>query len=137
MIGKAAGFLQALEVALRSGIGALEAALGLPEAVEHGELGLGLGFVGEDIDLAYFHAVQFPLRDGHLLDVELLGPGLGVPFGFQIVAKLMEFLGILAREHNGAGAKAVLEGVHADCRFSFGSFGAGRLLSVPAIRLDL
>ena len=123
MIRRAAGFLEALEVLLRAGVGALQAALGLPEAVEHGELGLGSGFVGEDIDLAYFHAVQFPLRDGHLLDVKLLGAGLGLPFSFEVVAKLVELLGVLARQHNGAGAKAVFEGVHANSSFTLGGPG--------------
>jgi hypothetical protein len=77
--------LQALQVALGAGVGALQAALGLPETVEHGELDLGSGIGGEDTELAAFHAVQFPLGDGHLFDIELLGSGLGVPFGFQVV----------------------------------------------------
>ena len=70
---------------------------------------------------------EFPLRDGHLLDVELLGPGFWVPFGFQVVAELVEFLGVFAGQHDGAGAEAVTEGVHANRRFAFGSFWAGRL----------
>ena len=135
--GLAAGVLQTLQLALRSGVGALEAALGLPEPVEHGELGCGLRHVREDGCFPYFHAAQFPLRDRHLLDIELFGPGLGIPFGFEIVAKLIEFLAIFARQHDGAGAKSVTEGVHADSSLTLGSFGASRLLRVASISLEL
>ena len=82
--------------------------------------GLVKGIVLDDL-----HAVELPLGDGHLLDVELLGPGLGLPFGFQVVTKLVEFFSILAGQHNGAGAKAVLEGVHADSSFTLGGPGTG------------
>src|SRR5437016_13004201 len=49
----------------------------------------------------------------------------------------MEILGFLGRQHDGAGAKSVTEGVELGNRFSLGSFGAGRLLCVEAIGLDL
>jgi hypothetical protein len=48
----------------------------------------------------------------------VFGPGLGEPFGFQVVAKLIEFVAILARQQDGAGAETVTEGVHADSRFA-------------------
>jgi hypothetical protein len=129
--------LETLQLALGSGIGALQAALGLPETVEQGELVLGIVGIFEEIYLTYFHANQFPLRDCHLLDVELFGPGLGMPFDFEVVAELSEFLAVFARQHDGAGAKSVTEGVHADSSLSLGSFGAGRLLGVASIRFEL
>src|SRR5579864_4801172 len=127
--GLGARGLQALQFVLRSGKGTLQAALGLPEAVQRGELIAGVG-VFEDVDLNYFHADQLPLGDGHLFDIELLGPGLGAPFGFQIVAKSMEFVGIFARQHDGAGAKSMTEGVHANSRLPLRGLGASRLLRV-------
>jgi hypothetical protein len=99
--------LETLQLSLRSGIGTLQAALGLPQAIEEADL---VGVVLENVDFAYFQARQFPLRDGHLLQIELFGTGAGLPFGFQIVAQLMEFLAILGRQDDGAGAQAVTEG---------------------------
>jgi len=119
--------LHTLQLPLRSGIGALEAALTLPEPIEEGNLSSGAIGFAEDIRLTHFHARQFPLRDRHLLEIELFGPGLGLPFGFEIVAKAMEFLTVFAGQDDGAGAKAVTEGVEADSGLSLGSFGAGRL----------
>jgi hypothetical protein len=72
-----------------------------------------------------------------LFDVKLLGPGLGMPFDFQIVAKLSEFLGVFARQHDGAGAKSVTEGVHANSSLSLGCLGASRFLGVASIGLEL
>ena len=43
----------------------------------------------------------------------------------------------LAREDEGAGAESVTEGVHADSSLSLGSLGAGRLLRVASISLEL
>ena len=78
----------------------------------------------EDAFLGDFDARQFPLRDRHLLDVELFGSGLRLPFGFELIAKLMEVLGFLARQHDGAGAKSVTEGVELAGFFSLGSLWA-------------
>src|SRR6202163_4714401 len=60
-----------------------------------------------------------------------------MPFDFQIVAKLMEFGGIFARQHDGAGAESVTEGVHADSSFTLGGLGASRFLRVASIGLEL
>ena len=65
----------------------------------------------EDAFLGYFDLRQFPLRDGHLLEVEMFGSGLRLPFGLEVIAELMEILGFLGRQHDGAGAKSVTEGV--------------------------
>src|ERR1700680_2460667 len=65
--------LQALQLALRSGIGAFHAALGLPQTVEQRDLALGVGDFLEDMRLADFRAAEFPVRDRHLLDVEPFG----------------------------------------------------------------
>src|SRR5438045_7003926 len=137
VVGLAPRVLKALKLALGSGIGTLKATLGLPETVEQGELILGAIGIFEEIYLAYFHAGQFPLRDRHLFDIELFGPGLGMPFDFEIVAKLSEFLAVLARQHDGAGAKSVTEGVHADSSLTLGSFGASRFLRVAPVGLEL
>ena len=49
-----------------------------------------------------------------------------MPFGLEVVAELLKFLGLLAGQHDGAGAETVTEGVEADGRFSLGSFGTAR-----------
>jgi len=89
------------------------------------------------IRLGLLHAPQFPLRNGHLLHIELFGASEGLPFGFQIVTKLQEFLGVFGRQHDGARAESVTEGVEPDCRFSLRGSGAGRLLRVAPISLYL
>jgi len=79
----------------------------------------------EDAFLGYFDARQFPLRDGHLLEVEMFGSGLRLPFGLEVIAELMEILGFFGRQHDGGGAKSVTEGVHFAGLFSLGSLWAG------------
>ena len=111
--------------------------MSLPETVEQRDLVLGAVGILENINFAHFQADQFPLGNRHLFYVELLSPGLGLPFDFQIVAKLIEFLTIFARQHDGAGAKAMSEGVHANSSLSLGCLGAGRLLRVASISLEL
>ena len=94
---------------------------------EQRDLDFGGGFLGYNAFFGHFDTGEFPLRDGHLLDVELLGPRGGLPFGFQVVAKLLEVVGVFAGQHDGAGAQSVTEGVQLDGCFSLGSLGAGRL----------
>src|SRR5579859_6476000 len=60
-----------------------------------------------------------------------------MPFGFQIVAELMELGGVFARQQDGAGAETVTEGVHAARSLTLGSLGAGRFLRVASIGLEL
>ena len=119
--------METLHLTLRSGIGALQAALRLPEPVEQRDLVFGGCVLREDVYLTHFHAGQFPLGDRHLFDIELLGPALRLPFGFQIITELIEFNAAFAGQDYGAGAKAVSKGVQADGGLSLGSFGAGRL----------
>ena len=64
--------------------------------------GLVKGIVLDDL-----HAVELPLGDGHLLDVELFGGGARAPFEFQVLAKLVKIAAVLAGQHHGFGAKAV------------------------------
>ncbi len=109
----------------------------MPEPVEQGDLCSGGCRILEDGCFAHLHAGQFPLRDSHLFEIEVFGPRLRVPFDLQIVAELIEFLAVLARQHDGAGAKSVTEGVHADSGLSLGSLGASRLLRVTSISLEL
>jgi hypothetical protein len=78
----AARILQTLEITLGSGVGTLQTVLALPEFIDEGDLALRGEFLVEEALLGYFDARQFPLRDRHLLDVELLGPRLWLPFGF-------------------------------------------------------
>ena len=115
---------------MRSRERALQARLRLPEPVQQGDLVFSAELLCQETYFAYFHAPQFPLRDRHLLDVELFGSGLRQPFGLEVIAELMEILGFLGRQHDGAGAKSVTEGVELGNCFSLGSFGAGRLLCV-------
>ncbi len=88
------GGLETLEFSLGFGEGALQAALALGETVEQNGLVRRGGVSIESIRLGGFHANQFPLRDGHLPQVELFRVGLWPPFGFQGVAKLGELLAI-------------------------------------------
>jgi hypothetical protein len=129
--------LKTLQLTMRSGIGALQAVLRLPEPVEKGELGFGGGGFLEDTCLSYLHARQFPLRDRHLLQIELGGPRFGPPFAFEIVAEKVKFLAAFAGEDDGSGAKAVPERVHADSRLALGSPGSGGLERVATVRVDL
>ena len=129
--------LKTLELTLRSGIGAFQTALRLPQPVEEGKLGFGGEGLLEDTGFGHFHARQFPLRDCHLLQIELCRPRLRLPFAFQIVAELVEFLAVFAGQDNGASAKAVPEGVHADGSLTFGSLGASGFERIATIGVDL
>jgi hypothetical protein len=117
--------LKTLQFPLRSGVGALHPGLRLPEPVEQQSLSFGGGVFLENPGFAYFHPRQFPLRDCHLLQIELFGSGSRLPFGFQIVAKLMKFQVVFAWKDDGTGAKAVPQRIQADGGFSRGSLGAG------------
>src|SRR5207248_3001306 len=77
------GFLESLEFPLCSGEGALQAGLRLPEPVQQRDLVFGAELLYQETYLAYLHAPQFPLRDRHLLDIELFGASLRLPFGLQ------------------------------------------------------
>ena len=94
---------------MRSGVGALQAALRLPEPVEERKLGLGGGGFLEDACLTHFHARQFPLRDRHLHQIEPCGPRSGLSFALQIVAESIEFLAVFAGQDDGTGPKAMAE----------------------------
>jgi hypothetical protein len=72
-------------------------------------LGFGAFHPLEDRGLGYFHTGELPLRDRHLLQIELFGSGLRLPFGFEVVAELGKFIAAFARQHDGAGAEAVTE----------------------------
>lgn len=113
--------MEALYFALGSGVGALHAVLGSPDAIEGGDLGV----LRVDAVLGCFHAGEFPLGDGHLLHVELLGARLRAPFGFEVVTKLVELLEVFAGQDDPACTKAVLEGVQADSGLALGSPGTG------------
>ncbi|HYW48706.1 MAG TPA: hypothetical protein VE959_37930 [Bryobacteraceae bacterium] len=129
--------LEADKLAHGPGKGALHAVLSLPEAVEEEDLRLGLELLPVDVFLGGIHAGKFPVVDGHLFEIEALGGGFGLPFGFQAIAKLLKFLGVFAGEDDPAGAKAVTQGVEANGGLSLGSFGASRQKRVATIGLDL
>src|SRR5262249_15031818 len=78
-----------------------------------------------------------PLRDCHLFQIEPCRPRLRLPFAFQIVAELVEFLAVFAWQYNGTSAKAVPEGVHANGGLSFGGSGAGGFERIATISVDL
>ena len=97
--------MEALQLTLRAGVGALQAALRLPEAVEERNLDLGCASLENDAFFGSLDARELPLRDRHLLEVEVLGSRLWLPFGFEVVAELVEVVGIFTGEDDGAGAK--------------------------------
>ena len=129
--------LESLEFMLGLGEGTLQAALILPDAVEERELEGSGDVLFEEAGFGDFPAGEFPLRDGHLLDVDLLGLGLRLPFGLEIIAETLEIFLALAGEDDGTGAKAVTKGVHAGSGLSLGGFGAGGFLRVAAVGVDL
>jgi len=132
-----AGGLDSFEFALGAGIGSLHTALGAPKTVEKGNLDFGARDFVVDIDLADLHASQFPLRNGHLLEVKEFGSGTGLPFAFENVAEALKFLAVFTREDDDAGTQAMTEGIQPDSCFSLGCSGAGGALCVPTIGLDL
>ena len=73
--------------------------------LEERYLDLGCAVLHCDAFFGSLDAGEFPLRDRHLLEVEVLGSGLGLPLGFEVVAELVEVVGIFTGEDDGAGAK--------------------------------
>src|SRR5215831_15942832 len=112
---------------LRPGIPTLQTDLGLPEPVEKRDLDFDRSGFAEQICFTQFHTRQFPLRDGHLLQIELFRPGPWAPFSLQIPAKMLKFLVIFARQNNSAGTEPMAEPVEANGVLSLRSFGAGGL----------
>ncbi len=129
--------METLQLALRFGEGALQAALVFREAVEEGDLVRGAVGGLEDFGIGGFQAGQFPLRGGHLLKTELFGGGLRAPFGFEGVAELSKFVAIFTGEDEGLGAQAVAEGVHGDNGLARRRSGPGGFERVTAVRVDL
>ena len=132
-----AGGLDSFEFTLGAGIGSLHAALRAPKTVEKGNLDFGARDFVVDIDLADFHASQFPLRNGHLLKVKEFGSGTGLPFAFENVAEALKFLAVFTRKDDGAGAQAMTEGIQPDSCFSLRSSGARGPLCIQTVGLDL
>jgi hypothetical protein len=93
----------------------------------------------EELVLHAFGAGQAPLRDGHFLEVEQFDPGARLPLVLQGGAEFVEIgFGFAERgEDDGAGTKAVFEVVHAGGCLTRGGFGAGGLLRIEAVGLDL
>ena len=129
--------LQMFEFALGPGERPLEAALRLPHAIKKRHLDLRGSGAAEDICFAGFHADQFPLRDGHLLDVELFGSGLRPPLDFEIAAEFLKAEVILAGQDDGAGAEPIAKRVQPHGGFPLRSFRAARLKRIAAICFDL
>ena len=88
--------LEALKFPLCSGEGALQAGFRLPKTVQQRDLVFGAELLYQETYLACLHVPKFPLRDRHLFDLELFGPALRLPFGFQIFAELMKLFRVLA-----------------------------------------
>jgi hypothetical protein len=122
--------LHALEVAL----GAIEASLKALLDLE-GLIDEAVGHVVEaEEGFAAVGAGEFPIIYGHAFDLDELGWGLGLPFGFQILEEAVEFRGVLVREDEDFGAQPVAERVEADILRIFGS---GALKSVLPVGGDL
>ena len=88
----------------------------------------------EDAPLADLQAREFPLRHGHLLEPELLGPALRLPLGFQVSAELLVLLGVLAGKQDATGAQAVAERVQARDSLTIRCDRTRRQRRVAAIR---
>ena len=73
----------------------------------------------------------------HLLDQQIFGGPDGLVLGFESIEHFLEFLLILVLEDGVFGGKAVAQSIEADGIASFGSIGAGALLSVQPIGIDL
>ena len=119
--------LEAFQFALGAREGALKALLGLPDAIEQENLlARALGLVIE-IGFCHFDADQFPLGDGHLLNVIAFGGGVGLPLGFEFAGELLEIIGVFSLEDDSTGAEAVADGIRTDGGLSFRRFGSGAL----------
>ena len=93
--------------------------------------------VVEDTLLENANATETPGGADELFDQGLLGGRLGVVLGEEGLKHLFEWGVFFDVEDDMRGGEAVSEGVQADGGASFGSAGAGAVLSVPAIGVDL
>src|ERR1017187_2699429 len=65
------------------------------------------GYTSENDGLAALGTHQFPLGDGHFFEQSHFGGYLGLPFGLQFVAELVESPFIFVAQDDGAGADAM------------------------------
>jgi hypothetical protein len=125
------------EFVVRFGETTLQAALGFPQAIESGELLVGVGGLAIEVVLGHSGSAQFPISGGHLLEINLLGTGAGLPLGLEVVTKAVVIAQLLPGEECGGGAKAVAEGIEADSGLAFGAFGSSTLQGITAVGRDL
>jgi hypothetical protein len=105
--------------------------------VEQSHLPFGINTLHEDAALAYLEAGQFPLRDGHLFDQELLGAIRGQPIRLQIGAERVKLVDVFAREQEAASPQAMAEGVEAYSGLPLRSFRAGGFQRIPEVGGEL
>ena len=103
-------FLEFAESALE---GAFEAALEQQDAIEL----LDSGIIGGEVlkpGFVPFGTDEFPAIDSHVFQAHALGRGLGLPFGFEVLAELVELLVGFMRENDLTGTEPMFESVEAD-----------------------
>jgi hypothetical protein len=122
LCGEAIG-LHALQGTLGAIKGAFKALLEskalIDEAIRH--------VVEAEEGFAAVGAGEFPIIYGHSFDLDELGGGLGLPFGFEILKEVIEERRVLVGKDQDLGAQPVAERVEADV---FRTFGSGALESV-------
>jgi hypothetical protein len=97
------------------------------------DLGLGVGFQGEQLGFEEWDAVEAPGNVGHFVD-QLSLDGIG---GFAVSEKLLDVAlvssGILVGQDGGAGGEAMAQGVLRGALFARFSARAGGVRGVGAV----
>ena len=117
--------LEAFQFALSAGEGALKALLRLPNGVEQEDMVARILGLVVKIGFGHLNAHQFPLGNGHLLDIIAFGGGVGLPLEFEIAGELVELGGVFSFEDDFAGAETVADGIAADSFLTLGRYRAG------------
>jgi hypothetical protein len=162
-VGVVAGSLEALEFVEGAVEGALDAGFVAGEGVEDAGGGTGvpvedagqflvvveasvLGFgVRFKVDEAKFEEAGFeaaatdeaPLGHDDLVDEGGFERSGGLELVEEGVAEFVESLIVFAYDDGGLGSEAVFEGIEADGGLAFGGFGAGAVLGIAAVGVDL
>ena len=147
--GKAGLELQQLfEGAVVAALGGIEAAMEAREgfrAEDKGPAGRDKIFLGApfmhgvlpELGLGFAEAAELPLGGCHGVDEEALFGGGGLKAVVMLEGEGFEGVGVLARDDVGVGVDAGLEGIEAGNGLARFGAGAGGVLRVAAIRLDL
>jgi hypothetical protein len=137
-----------LEGAVIAALGVIHAAMEAGQeflAVEVGAGGIDKPFLGApglhavlpDLGLGFAEAAKWPLGGYHGIDEEALLGGGGLKAFVIVKGEGFEDVGVLARDDVGAGVNAGFQGIEAGNGLALIGAGAGGVLSVAAVSLNL